>query len=108
MNIKRRLATVGIAALLAGTGLVGVAAPAQAATSGVNVYGYCLSQFGFKQAVGTTVNPSNAYSWKCTYLGVPLSYGVNMHAACRFTTGRSWAYAGLSNPSNAYSWYCVY
>lgn len=109
MKIKRKFAALGIAAFLAaGAGLVGVAAPAQAATSGVDVYGYCKSQFGFKPAVGTSVNAGNAYSWRCTYFGVPLSYGVDMNAACRYTTGRSWAYAGLRDTRNAYSWYCVY
>ncbi|MDR6508066.1 hypothetical protein [Arthrobacter oryzae] len=108
MKIKSKLAALGTAAVLTGTCLIGLAAPAQAATSGVDVYGYCKSQFNFKPAVGTTVNPSNAYSWRCTYFGIPLSYGIDMNAACRFTTGRYWAYAGLRDSRNAYTWYCVY
>lgn len=108
MKFSRKVTVLAAAVLMAGAGVVGFAAPAQAATRSVDVKGYCLSQFGAKYLVGTTVNPSNAYSWKCTYAGVPLPYGIDMNAACRFTTGRSYSYAGLSDSRNAYSWYCVY
>lgn len=91
-----------LVALSLGTG------PAQAATSSVDILGYCKSQFSLTQVVGTTVNPSDAYSWRCTYFGVPLPYGIDMNAACRFTTGLNYAYATVSNPSNAYSWRCNY
>ncbi len=96
------IAAATLAALSLGTGT------AQATTSSVDVLGYCKSQFSLQNVVGTTVNPSDAYSWKCTYLGVPLFYGIDMNAACRFTTHLSYAYATVGNPADAYSWRCNY
>lgn len=104
---KKLVAAVGIA-MLVGASVVGIVAPAQAATTSVDVLGFCKSQFGAQWLVGTTVNPSDAYSWRCTYAGVPLPYGIDMNAACRWKTHLSYAYATVGNPSNAYSWVCHY
>ncbi|GGF35413.1 hypothetical protein GCM10007298_34040 [Williamsia phyllosphaerae] len=71
---------------------------------GVDIQGWCKSQFSATYAVGTTVNPKDALTWKCTYLGVP-ARNVNMDAACRRQYG-STAWAMLYDRWNAYSWKC--
>lgn len=81
--------------------------PASAATlGGVDVLGYCKSQFGMKNLVGTRVGSRAAFSWRCTYLGLPLPYGVDMSQACQFTVRNQDAYAVLRDRKNAYSWSC--
>ena len=81
--------------------------PASAATlGGVDVLSYCKSQFGAKSLVGTRVNAGDAYSWRCTYLGLPLIYGMNMSRACQYNFANARAYAVLGDRRNAYSWSC--
>lgn len=101
-----RMAALGAGVLMACGLTLAAAAPAQAATSGVDVLGYCKSQFGAKYLVGTTVRAGDAYSWRCTYAGFPLPYGMDMTRACRSTTGAWWATATLGSSRDAYSWRC--
>ncbi|MET4159071.1 hypothetical protein [Agromyces sp. PvR057] len=106
INIRNAVVALCTAALLTGGGIL-AAAPAHAATRGVDVQGYCKSQFNAAWLAGASANANDAYSWRCTYAGLRLSYGIDMNAACRWTTKSGRAYAVVGDARNAYSWYCV-
>jgi hypothetical protein len=57
------------------------------------------------------VNPGNAYSWRCQYVGATFSltywwYNLDLNQVCRNQFGGG-AYAITVNPSQPNSWWCV-
>ena len=68
---------------------------------GADVHAYCKASYWFGSAV--LVPPMDAYSWRCSTLGVKKS--IDMTAVCRWEYGRT-ASARTSNPSDPWSWKC--
>ncbi|OZC59786.1 hypothetical protein CH267_06775 [Rhodococcus sp. 06-621-2] len=99
---KVRTALAGCA-IAAGALLVQAPAADAAVVGGVDVAGYCSSMVGATYLSGTRVNAADAYSWQCTYAGVPWR-GVDMNAACRRQYSNS--YATVLDRRSAYSWRC--
>lgn len=102
-NVKLALGTMAVAAL----SVLGLQAPAQAATDlgGVSVEAACDNQRGVATTARLVVN--NVYGWRCAlYLGGTTGYySVDIARECRRVHGSS-AYAAYSNYNNPYSWRC--
>ena len=102
-NVKLALGTMAVAAL----SVLGLQAPAQAATDlgGVSVEAACDNQRGAATTARLVVN--NVYGWRCAlYLGGTTGYySVDIARECRRVHGSS-AYAAYSNYNNPYSWRC--
>lgn|GEM_PF-4070753 len=100
--VARILATIGLALALA----FSQGGIANATTGGVNVAGWCNTQFwnGGSASYWTYSNP---YSWYCYSSDHSQSRNVDMNAACAFTYPGHPGSARLG-AYNVYGWYCVY
>jgi hypothetical protein len=104
MNWAKKVATscAGVAAVIS----LGAAPAAHAETmlGGVDVNAWCKSFVGATELSGIRYDPSNAYSWRCTYLDLSWR-DVDMNAACDLQYGGG-AYSRPLNKHDARSWRC--
>ena len=95
---------LGVASLVANA-----AAPAQAASRGVDINGYCAATYAGAQGKAVTVS-NDAYGWRCQLRDSAFgthNVGINMTLACRWQYGNNTSAFLINNDSSSlYNWRC--